>query len=329
MRKGVRTLVLILTMLFAASSFPSSAQIHKKVVRTAGFVLDSLQRRFLTKVDTNYIGNYTRPWRLSLMYNASHFRSLAYVEDYSLYVTTKMTNRLSFGIGYQGLAFNFNYRLGSKQKMEMSIQAYGRQMGVEIKFHGSDQINLEVAADGQDPVSVDAKGAELFLYLVDGYYAFNHRKFSYPAALSQSKVQKRSAGSILAGFSFSALGVNLVDPSDGQTASSVEGRLSLGVGYGYNWAFHGGKLLIHGSLIPMLNLLDRDLYKGKGEEDYKKKDTDRYSFVNLFRLGLFYNFSERLYAGILITENPVPKREQGYFTMDNSIFSRASITWRF
>ena len=90
-----------------------------------------------------------------------------------------------------------------------------------------------------------------------------------------------------------------------------------------------GFLLVHGSLIPMLNLLDRDLYKGKGEEDYKKMDTDRYSFVNLFRLGLFYNFSERLYAGILITENPVPKREHGYFTMDNSIFSRASITWRF
>lgn len=322
-------LLWLLVLLFSAPSLPLSAQIHKKVVRTAGFVLDSLQRRFLTKVDTNYIGNHVRPWRLSLMYNASHFRSLTYVEGYSLDLSTKMTNRISFGVGYQGLAFNFNYRLGSREKMEMSIQAYGRKMGVELKFHGSDQINLKAAGDGYDPVSVEAEGADLFMFLLDGYYAFNHRKFSYPAALSQSKIQKRSAGSLLAGFSFSMLGVNLVDPSDGQTTSSVEGRLSLGVGYGYNWAFRGGKWLIHASLIPMLNLVDRDLYKEKEEDEYKKRDTDRYSFVSLFRMGLFYNISERLYVGFLVTDNPVPKREHGYFSVDNSIFSRATITWRF
>ena len=201
-------------VLLAAPSVGVSAQIHKKVVRTAGSMLDSLQRRFLTKVDTNYIGNYPRPWRVSMMHNASHFRSLAYIEDYSLHITTKMTNRLSFGVGYQGLAFNYNYRLGAKKKMEMSIQAYGRQMGVEVKFHGSDRINISVDGGGEGSKSVDIEGAELFSYLIDGYYAFNNRKFSYPAALAQSKIQKRSAGSLLAGFSFSAVGIDMVDPAD-------------------------------------------------------------------------------------------------------------------
>ena len=328
MRRVARILML-LTVLFAAPSIPASAQIHKKVVRTAGFILDSLQRRFLTKVDTNYLGNYSRPWRLSVMHNASQFHSVWYSDDYSLQITTKMTNRVSIGIGYQGLAFNYNYRLGAKKKMEMSIQAYGRKMGVEVKFHGSDKINLEAVMDDGETFTIDADGAEIFSYLIDGYYVFNSRKFSYPAALSQSKIQKRSAGSLLAGFSLSSVGVDITDPDDGLTESSAELRLSLGIGYGYNWAFHGGKFLIHASFIPMLNLIDRDVHKDKGEDKYKKMDVDRYSLVTLFRVGMFYHFTDRLYAGILLTDNPVPKREGGYFFMDNNVFSRASLTWRF
>lgn len=34
------------------------------------------------------------------------------------------------------------------------------------------------------------------------YYIFNHRKFSYPAAYAQSTVQRRSAGSWLAGIGY-------------------------------------------------------------------------------------------------------------------------------
>lgn len=35
-----------------------------------------------------------------------------------------------------------------------------------------------------------------------GYYTFNHRRFSYPAAFTQSYIQRRSAGSWLAGISY-------------------------------------------------------------------------------------------------------------------------------
>ena len=325
----MRTLVLFLTVLVAASPVPVSAQIHKKVVRTAGHMLDSLQRRFLTKVDTNYIGNYPRPWRLSAMYNASHYRGVAEDDGYSLYVSTKMTNRFSVGIGYQGLAFNYNYRMGSKKKSEMSIQAYGRRMGFELKFHGSDKLNLELVADDGQSISLVSEGNEFYSYVLDGYYAFNHRKFSYPAALAQSKIQKKSAGSLLAGISLSSMGVTMADVPEGDTESWSEVRLSLGLGYGYNWSFKGGKMLFHASWIPMLNLVDSDLTQAKGSSKYENKETDRYSLFNLVRLGLFYNFSDRIYAGFLVTDNPVPKREQGMFSMDNLLFSRATLTWRF
>ena len=36
------------------------------------------------------------------------------------------------------------------------------------------------------------------------YYIFNNRRFSYPAAFSQSTNQRRSAGSFIIGFSVSA-----------------------------------------------------------------------------------------------------------------------------
>jgi hypothetical protein len=35
-----------------------------------------------------------------------------------------------------------------------------------------------------------------------GYYTFNHRHFSFPAAFTQNYIQRRSAGSWLAGISY-------------------------------------------------------------------------------------------------------------------------------
>ncbi len=203
-------------------------------------------------------------------------------------------------------------------------------MGIEVKFHGSDKINLGIFTDDGKSLDIDnIEGLELYSYLIDGYYVFNHRRFSYPAALAQSKIQKRSAGSVLVGLSLGIIGVDMTDATDGLTKSSAEGRLSLGVGYGYNWAFQGGKFLIHASFIPMLNLVDRDVVKEKGEDKYKKEDTDRYSFVNLFRLGMFYSITDRLYTGVLFSDNPVPKRDHGYFSIDNTFFARTTLTWRF
>jgi hypothetical protein len=89
------------------------------------------------------------------------------------------------------------------------------------------------------------------------YYIFNHRKFSYPAAYSQSTVQRRSAGSPIVGIGYTKhhLSIDwqqfediLVDRT-GQTYASGDidttivfsdvnyTDYSVSGGYAYNWVF--------------------------------------------------------------------------------------------
>lgn len=53
---------------------------------------------------------------------------------------------------------------------------------------------------------LDEEGLRMNVVNASAYYVFNHRKFSYPAALYQNYYQLRSAGSWLAGLSVQAGG---------------------------------------------------------------------------------------------------------------------------
>lgn len=92
------------------------------------------------------------------------------------------------------------------------------------------------------------------------YYIFNHRRFSYPAAYSQSTVQRRSAGSMLLGIGYTEHELevnwdkltNLVDEklnknltNGGTPEAKIDSSLmfskvkysdvNVTCGYAYNW----------------------------------------------------------------------------------------------
>jgi hypothetical protein len=85
---------------------------------------------------------------------------------------------------------------------------------------------------------------------VNAYLAFNHRRFSFPAAFSQSYIQRRSAGSWLLGFSLMGqwmepMSETLQVPMNKYNHISI----AIGAGYGYNYALRRNWLL-HLSAIP-------------------------------------------------------------------------------
>ena len=92
------------------------------------------------------------------------------------------------------------------------------------------------------------------------YYIFNHRKFSYPAAYSQSTRQKKSAGSWMVGLGYTQhqlevdwdkLSAIVDEQLNQKTKQQLEAKIdsslmfskvkysdySATVGYGYNWVF--------------------------------------------------------------------------------------------
>ena len=67
------------------------------------------------------------------------------------------------------------------------------------KKHGLILVDIEY---GNEEKSMESGDVAMKMLNVVGYYIFNHRRFSYSAAFTQSYIQRRSAGSWLAGFSY-------------------------------------------------------------------------------------------------------------------------------
>ena len=79
------------------------------------------------------------------------------------------------------------------------MDIFYRRTGNNYKIHKINGFPEDVPANYSEKfngIKVDIKGLNL-------YYIFNNRKFSYPAAFSQSTNQRRNAGSFIAGFSIS------------------------------------------------------------------------------------------------------------------------------
>lgn len=101
---------------------------------------------------------------------------------------------------------------------------------------------------------MDFSGVKLQSVTIDGYYVFNKRKFSYPAAFTQSYIQKRNQGSVLLGASFSTgnieVPINLINTEEGYNIKRIGmTHVTLGAGYAYNYV-PGRHWLLHLSALP-------------------------------------------------------------------------------
>ncbi len=248
-------------------------------------------------------------------------------EDATVRLQTKLTSRVALGVGYRELNLSYNFGLNSKYNTEFNLGAFWNRMGIEIKIHGSDHLDVSSPASGSYAFLNTGEPAELLSILVDGYYAFNHRRFSYPAILSQSNIQKKSAGSILAAAGLSIMGFGLLEARDGLPSRWAESRFSLGCGYGYNWSIQKGRCLLHASAIPMVNLLDRGFTKIEGSS-LEVTTSTRLSLISVVRLGFIYNWTDRLYMSLLMTNNPIFKNQSDRYILNNSFFGQISITVR-
>lgn len=135
------------------------------------------------------------------------------------------------------------------------------------------------------------------------YYIFNNRRFSYPAAYSQSTNQRKSAGSLIAGFSYSRHKF-LFDP--GQLPENISGQLednmrfrkiryidySLNFGYGYNWVF-AKNCLANLSVTPAVGYKASNIYFEN--EAYNETDHN-INFDVITRAAVVYN-NTKYYVG--------------------------------
>ena len=246
-------------------------------VKKVGTMIDSMSVRGL---DRNYIDAPEKPWQLIAKGNVNQTIVSMNADgnilgvDYSArpYLRTQPSQYAGFWAGYRGYGIGYTVNVGGDKGSNLVFGATGGAYGVNVRIHSFDNSNPSINLNSEllteeekktwndvqliDPIHVRT-------VIADGYYMFNGKKFSYAAAYDQSVIQKRSAGSLMAGLMYNYTHIDYATDVNGDLVYLMHGlgkvklwQGSAGVGYAYNWVPARG-LLVNVMLMPMVTFVNK------------------------------------------------------------------------
>ncbi|MBR1788563.1 MAG: DUF4421 family protein [Bacteroidaceae bacterium] len=248
---------------------------------------------FLTKnyrkvrYDTTYMARPQRKWLLIARVNFSGASIMTEgIDDSALTpgsssggqhfksrMKAKNKTTLSLGVGYQGivlsLALNPAKLAGKYRDYEFNLNCYRRNLGCDVIYHDAKNFTGWYDQEGMPRINMPKGILRVQTLNLNGHYVFNHRRFSYPSAFSQSYIQHRSAGSFLLAASCMAQRATL---DTEQKVKLKVVNVGIGGGYGYNYVPKKGWLL-HASLLPTLIAYS---YSSLTEGKERRKDLYRF-----------------------------------------------------
>ena len=221
---------------------------------------------------------------------------------------------------FAGYTFDLRNVSFKNLKQELDLSIYSSQIGIDLFYRktGSDyklrnaRLGENIDASRLQNVSFDGLSASIRGFNL--YYIFNHGRFSYPAAFSQSTQQKVSCGSWMAGVGYTEnsldldyeklqrlinkqMGTQEVKLDSGLMFNSVKYKdFSLSGGYAYNYVLPHHWLLaasLQGAIGYKRSLGDA---VGSAFEDFKFENLN---LDGIGRFGAVYN-NMRWYAGVSI-----------------------------
>ena len=287
--------------------------------------LDSVlsSRYYKTPYDTNYVvrpeGTVTLKLRLNQTGNDFHAKGTVNGIYSKADLSTSHKTTMSIAASYRGLsaavALNPAKMSGAYKDYEFNLNYYSSRVSLDFSYQRSESLAGDVYREDRGEQPMESGDLTLKVVNLAGYYAFNHRHFSYPAAFNQSYIQRRSAGSWLAGISYQGGIIETRDElkarnPNAPTVSIDVGHVGIGGGYAYNWVL-GQKWLIHFSLLPTFVVYNRNKMTVNGER--KEAQHMRFNMIFNERAAIVYNFSPRYFAGATLV-------------MNNSVFDDDAVT---
>lgn len=247
------------------------------LVKKVGTFIDSMS---VKGVDRRYIDAPEKPWQLIVKGNVSQTilnmktQGIAYDEEYQANTQFRTVPSQYVGLwaGYRGYGLGYTVNVGGDKGSYFTVGATGGAFGINVRIHSFENTHPNIDMDSElltvedleemkkveliDPIRVNT-------VIADGYYMFNGKKFSYAAAYDQSVIQKRSAGSLMAGLMFNYTHIDYSSNSNGDLIYLMEGlgqvklwQGSVGAGYAYNWVPVRG-LLVNVMAMPMLTFVNK------------------------------------------------------------------------
>ena len=331
--KLLKYLVLVIGLSISSQMMAQGGVIS--LLKKVGTLIDTMSVR---GVDRRYIEAPEKPWQLIVRGNVSQtivsMNTKGVIEgmeyDAKPSLRTEPAQYVGLWAGYRGYGLGYTVNVGGDKGNYFTIGATGGSFGINVRIHSFDNsspnLNLDsdILSDSNkdewrevkliDPIHVNT-------LIADGYYMFNGKKFSYAAAYDQSVIQKRSAGSLMAGLMYNYTNIDYSSKYNGDIIYLMEGlgrvklwQGSVGVGYAYNWVPVRG-LLINVMAMPMLTFVNKIKaygYATNVEElmedpifwsDISNEEWDEWFYENLqitpmgdmtFNSGLTFSFDGRV-----------------------------------
>lgn len=214
-------------------------------------------------IDTCYITRPRTKWTLMGRLNVSGARikneGMQHGQHFASELQADYKSTLCAGVSYLGMSASFALNpakmLGKYRDYELNFRSYGKTFGYDIAYQDAHNFKGWHEAGGmRQDITTTEDMFKLRTLNVSAYYVFNHRRFSYPAALAHSYIQRRSAGSFL----LAASGQGQHGEVKGEQTETGDGRqpmsfkltnVAIGAGYAYNYV-PGKEWLLHLSVLP-------------------------------------------------------------------------------
>ena len=196
---------------------------------------------------------------------------------------------------------------GSKRDFSINCNFYPRRFVLDVSYQKTWSASGSVTYNGQT-VDVEADWLVTKMLNIDAYYTFNYRKFSYDSPFYQFYVQKKSAGSWLAGLSYQGGSINTTDKVAGNLPELRLKANHLGIGGGYAYNLVAGKRwLFHLSAVPNLMVWTHNTIERDGEKIYTK--TKFPTILMNGRAGAVFFISQRHFIGLFGVTSSLFKRK--------------------
>ena len=238
--------------------FTIEAAAQNSTKRALAKVDSALSARYYRKgaIDTAYVVRPETKWTVRARLNVSGANIETKGTDNGSPFKSEMEadkkTTLSVGVTYLGVSLNVALNpaklMGKYHDYELNLNCYGRRFGFDVAYQDAKNFKGWYDQKGMGRITLPDGILSVKTLNVNAFYVFNNRRFSYPAAFSQSYIQRRSAGSFL----LAASGQGQNAKVDGEQMIKFKmTNIGLGAGYGYNFV-PGKGWLLHISALPTL-----------------------------------------------------------------------------
>lgn len=269
-------------------------------------------RYYKIPYDTNYVvrpqGRLTLKVRMNQTGNSIHAKGTVNGLYSKADLSTSHKTTFSLAAVYRGIGVGFAVNpakwKGIYKDYEFNLNYYSNRLSLDLSYQRSETLAGDIKGDRGEQHLLDEDLKMKVLNMV-GYYAFNHRRFSFPAAFTQSYIQRRSAGSWLAGISYQGGSIETTDKLKERNPNAPDvriylGHIGIGGGYGYNWVL-GNKWLLHFSMLPTFVVFNRNNMTVNGVR--KKAKHMRFNMIFNERVAVVRNLSPRYFIGATLVMN--------------------------